>query len=132
MRPILSLSDLAMVQGILLGLSAQQRQATEIVQLEAELAKANVVADNELDPEVIRIGSYCEVEEVTSKQRLCLTLVLPDAADIKQGRWSILSPLGVALIGFQQGMTITWKMPGGIRRFLIAKVSQATSSVVQA
>jgi regulator of nucleoside diphosphate kinase len=58
--------------------------------------------------------------------------VLPDAADIKQGKWSILSPLGVALIGFQQGMTITWKMPGGIRRFLIAKVSQATSSVVQA
>lgn len=120
------------MQGILLGLSAQQRQSTEIVQLEAELAKAKVEADNELHPEVIRIGSYCEVEEVTSKQRLCLTLVMPAAADTKLGRWSILSPLGVALIGFQQGMTITWKMPGGIRRFRIAKVSQADSSAVQA
>ncbi len=50
------------------------------------------------------------------------TLTLPEHADMGRKKISILSPLGVALIGFRQGMTIDWEFPGGLKKIKILTV----------
>jgi hypothetical protein len=36
----------------------------------------------------------------------------------------VLAPLGTALLGFSEGDTIEWMMPGGVRRLSIERVHQ--------
>ena len=50
---------------------------------------------------------------------------LPDKADIKQRKISILSPIGTALIGFRQGENIRWQVPSGKKTFTILEVNNA-------
>jgi regulator of nucleoside diphosphate kinase len=45
-------------------------------------------------------------------------LVYPEEADITAGRLSVLTPVGVALIGLRKGQTITWITPSGKPRNL--------------
>jgi len=94
----------------------------EVHLLEQELAKVKVVNDQELTPDVIRLNSYFEVAEESSNQLLNFTLVLPGHADFKMKKISVLSPLGIALIGFKEGMTIDCALPAGKKIFKILKV----------
>jgi regulator of nucleoside diphosphate kinase len=47
-----------------------------------------------------------------------VTLVLPEQADISQGRASLMTPIGVALIGLSVGMTFRWITRDGEERSL--------------
>jgi len=49
-------------------------------------------------------------------------LTLPKYANLEEKKLSVLSPLGVALIGFQQGMEIEWHLPAGLKKFKILAV----------
>lgn len=55
-------------------------------------------------------------------------VVLPHFADLKQFKISILSPLGVAMIGFRQGMTVEWTLPGGRKKLQINQVDNPIRS----
>ena len=44
-----------------------------------------------------------------SGQEPVVTLVYPIDADIAQGRISVLTPVGTALIGLRVGQSITWR-----------------------
>ena len=52
-------------------------------------------------------------------------IVLPDKADIKERKISILSTIGTALIGFRQGENIRWQVPPGKKTFTILEVNNA-------
>jgi len=43
----------------------------------------------------------------------------PPTARIEEGRISILSALGTALIGYRVGDTIEWKVPSGQKRWKV-------------
>ncbi|WP_262912209.1 GreA/GreB family elongation factor [Mongoliitalea daihaiensis] len=60
-----------------------------------------------------------------SGKRLQFMLTFPKNANLAENKLSILSPLGVALIGFQEGQEIEWPLPAGVRKFKIEKVTQA-------
>lgn len=91
-------------------------------QLLQELEKADIVDDPEFDPQVIALNSWFEVEDTATGQVWKFTLVLPARANIKAGKISVFSPLGIALIGFRKGMTIAWNLPGGLKTIKIRKV----------
>ena len=56
-----------------------------------------------------------------------VTLVLPQQADIAQGRASILTPIGVALIGLKEGSSFSWETRDGqTRRLTVVRVSPTT------
>ena len=50
-------------------------------------------------------------------------IVLPDKADIKERKISIMSPIGTALIGFRQGENVKWQVPSGKKTFTILEVN---------
>jgi regulator of nucleoside diphosphate kinase len=47
-----------------------------------------------------------------------VTLVYPDEADLTQGRISVLTPVGAALIGLSVSQSIEWETVSGGRRSL--------------
>lgn len=83
-----------------------------------EIGRAQLLADGELTGHFVGMNSEVEFrDEATGKIRI-VTLVYPEEADISQGKISVLTPVGTALIGLPIGQPITWETPGGEMRQL--------------
>ena len=88
-----------------------------IAQLEERLRAATVIDASELDTDVIRVGSYVEVQDTESKTKQKFTLV--GSAEAKPPeRLSNESPVGKALIGRKKGDTVEVSLPNGNKRSL--------------
>ncbi len=124
MNPIIAKSQLNTLNSLL----AEQpfgQNLREVMQLRQELERAQIVTDEEITDDIIQIGSRCTIEEMKSKHQMELVLTSPNEADVKLKKFSVLSPLGVAIIGFKQGLEFEWLMPGGLRNFKVLSVSKA-------
>ncbi|MES2893343.1 MAG: GreA/GreB family elongation factor [Bacteroidota bacterium] len=96
---------------------------TNTALLKAELQKATLVNNDELPLDVVRLNSRVTVQEGVKDRLIELILVVPEKANIKERRVSVLAPLGTALLGFRQGEKIKWTVPSGKKTFTIVKVS---------
>ncbi len=94
-----------------------------IDRLDAELARAELVSASQVPPDVVTMGSHVLFEELGSGVCRALTLVYPRDADAAEGRISVLSPVGSALLGLRTGQTIEWPIEGDrVRRYRIRAV----------
>ena len=121
MKPIISKSDYETIKLALLQMSTLHK-APELRKLVEELDSGSIVNDNELSSDLIRINSYFEAQEEKSNKTLKYILTLPGQANITEMKISVLSPLGIALIGFKEGMTIDCALPVGNKKLKIIKV----------
>lgn len=90
--------------------------------LSEELRRAVVVDKGKFPEDVIRLNSTVTIKDLDNGNEIVLKIVLPEFADFKQKKISVLAPMGTALIGFKKGQTIAWKMPAGMKNFLILEV----------
>lgn len=103
-------------------------------QLSAELDRARVVADGRLPKDVVRMGSTLRFTTDDGEDRT-VTLVYPGEADIAEGKVSILTPIGAALIGLSAGQSIDWTARDGrTHRLTVESVEgpDAVSATAQA
>jgi regulator of nucleoside diphosphate kinase len=82
-------------------------------ELEAELARADVVDPQDIPPTVVTMNSTVKFKVQSSPQEFELTLVYPKDVDDSGRKISILAPVGSALLGLSQGDEIEWPKPGG-------------------
>ena len=103
---------------------ARGRNAAACEALEDELDVAEVVEPAEVPPDVVTMNSRVRFVDERSGEEHEVTLVYPFAANVDEGRVSILAPIGAALLGLSVGQTIEWPMPGGqIKRVRVVAVS---------
>lgn len=76
--------------------------------LAREVARATVVPSDNAPCDVVAMGSTVTFRDDTTAQDRTVMLVYPDEADVAQGRISILTPVGAALIGLSVGQSIEW------------------------
>lgn len=81
--------------------------------LEAELARAELVAPQEMPPDVVTMNSTVKFRVAESAEEFTLTLVYPKDMNGSNDRISILAPVGSALLGLACGDEIEWPKPGG-------------------
>ena len=86
--------------------------------LERELARARVVAPAALPQGVVTMGSQVTFRDEQSGQIRKVRLVYPKDEDIDNGRLSILTPVGAALLGLSAGQAIDWRTRAGLDRAL--------------
>jgi len=87
-----------------------------------ELGRAVIVKNDAFPPHCIRINSVVELLDLDTLKTMKFTLVMPQNADIKQQKISILTPIGAALIGFRKTEEVVWKVPAGLKKFRIIEV----------
>lgn len=84
--------------------------------LQRELNRANVVSEEELPDNIVRMHSTVTYTANGTERRL--TLVYPKEADIDAGKISVITPIGAALIGMAVGNSITYSTPNGTEQTL--------------
>jgi regulator of nucleoside diphosphate kinase len=102
--------------------SFDQRNAVELLD---ELKKGEVIDHKDFPADAVRINSKVKIEDRSSKRILDLMLVLPDKADVRTGKVSVMAPIGVALLGYRKGQEVTWEVPAGKKHFRIVEVQNA-------
>ena len=92
-------------------------------QLFAELDRARIVDDAALGSDIVRMGSTVRFTTDSGEDRT-VVLVFPGEADIAEGKVSVLTPIGAALIGLTAGQTIDWPARDGrIHRLTVESVA---------
>jgi regulator of nucleoside diphosphate kinase len=87
-----------------------------------ELDRAHIVTRT--NKRVVRLGSRVLYHDLSKSVATEITLVLPREADLRQRLVSVLTPVGAALIGLEEGQRISFSMPWtGIRTLAVVKVS---------
>lgn len=93
----------------------------------AELDRARLVDERNLRDDVVRMGSTLRYSTDAGDER-SVTLVFPGEADIEQGRVSVLTPIGTALIGLSAGQSIDWTARDGrSHRLTVEQVEPAAA-----
>lgn len=92
--------------------------------LETELARAEIVAPQDMPPDVVTMNSTVKFRVDASTEEFTLTLVYPRDMDKSNDKISILAPVGSALLGLSRGDEIEWPRPGGgVMRVRIEEVT---------
>ena len=84
-----------------------------ILQLEATLKNVRVLDDDELNNEIISVGSKVVLKDVEFDEEVTYQIVGSTEADPANGKISDESPVGKALLGRKLGETVTVEAPIG-------------------
>lgn len=92
--------------------------------LEKQLRKAVQVLRRDLPANVVDVNTAVLVKDLETNEQTEFKFVGPEKARRKHGTLSILSPIGVALIGYPEGAVIEWFFEGTLMTKEILKVSR--------
>jgi transcription elongation factor GreA len=94
-----------------------------IQEIEGKLSVAQIIDPSEMDAGgKVVFGSTIELEDEESGNKVTYQIVGEDEADIKFGRINISSPIARALIGKDEGDSVEFQAPGGLKRYEIIAV----------
>ncbi len=100
--------------------SVHEKQAGK--SLSEELENAVVVTSEKFPAGVVRLNSTAIIKDIDTDRVITVNIVLPEQADVKKNRISVLAPLGTALIGYKKGQRLSWDLPSGKKNFIIMDV----------
>ncbi len=95
---------------------------TDLGFLQSELGRAEKIDSEKITPDFVTMNSTIEVTDPDNEKIMTVQLVYPNEADFKQGKVSVLSPLGTALIGYKVGSEISFPVPKGTKMMKITKI----------
>jgi len=121
---ILLKNDFEILNGYVKNLQGMQVNEKEnFSKLYEEIKKAEIVDAENFPDDIVRLNSTVVIKDLKTRRDMTITIVLPQKADIKQRKVSVLAPIGTALIGFRKGQTVSWQVPSGKKDFMIMEVS---------
>ena len=81
--------------------------------LEAEIARADIVEPSAIPPNVVTMNSTVTFDIAETGKQFQLTLVYPKDLDASTDKVSVFAPVGSALLGLSIGDQLVWPSVGG-------------------
>lgn len=107
--------------------AAKEEQAmlhARIRDLEDKVARAVVLDDRNIDNDKVYMGSTVRVLNQKTKKESTYVLVSHVEADLANGKISVRSPVGQALLGKTVGETVLAKVPAGNLEMTVLEISR--------
>ena len=93
-----------------------------INELEFKLSHIDIIETDKLPKDRAVFGSKVVLENIETGEDVSYQLVGPDESDIENGRISVSSPLGKAILGRKPGDELTLEVPGGKRSYELVEI----------
>ncbi len=94
----------------------------KMVTLEKRIAEVASLDISRLPKSRAAYGSKVRILDLDSEEEFTYTLVLPEELDSHPQHLSISSPIGMALVGQEEGNEVRVQIPAGVRRFEILEL----------
>ena len=91
-----------------------------VIELKHELERAIVVKPQQVASNVVTMNSRALLQ--LDEDEIEVTLVYPEHADTSLGKYSVCSDIGAAILGYQEGDAIEWRVSDRTCRIEIRKV----------
>ena len=105
--------------------AAKERQAfieNRISELGYKLGNADVIEPDNLPKDRAVFGCGVVLENVDTGENVEYQLVGPDESSIEEGRISVKSPLGLAIVGREVGDEVSVQAPAGKRTYELVEI----------
>ena len=105
--------------------AAKERQSFiegRIQELKTKLALADVIDPSKISQDRIAFGATVKVIDIDTDEEKVFQLVGPEEADVKNGKISIISPVGRALLNKETGDVVTIKAPAKTMEYEILEI----------
>jgi len=93
-----------------------------IKELNDKIARAQVINPADLDADKVVFGATVTLVDVDTGSDVTYQIVGEDEADIKDGKISVSSPVGKALIGHRLDDEVRIKVPSGLKIYEITNI----------
>ena len=95
---------------------------TKIQQMQDRVARARVIAEDEIDTDEVSILNRVKVKDLKRGREYTYTLVSAEEADVRQDKISISSPVGKGLLGKKVGDVAEITVPAGMLSYEILSI----------
>jgi len=106
--------------------AAREAQALlefKISKLEDVIANARIIDESQIDLSKVSILTTVKIKNTNNGAEMKYTLVAENEADLKQGKISVDSPIGKALLGKKVGEKVDVQVPAGKVTFQISEIT---------
>ena len=93
-----------------------------IEEIERKIARSEILVGCKSYSRKISIGATVTLQNLENGEFVRYMLVGPQESDISDGRLSVASPLGSALLGHEPGDEIIFEAPSGIKTYRVINV----------
>ena len=107
---IISQQDLQRLETML---EHQSKLSPTMQHLEDELARADVVAPQDVPENVVTMNARVRITIASARESTEITLVYPHDFRGDKGQVNVLAPVGAAILGLAEGQEIEWPQPDG-------------------
>lgn len=97
---------------------------SRIAEIEATLAHAQIIDDDDISTEKVGIGNIVKILDIEMDEEMEFQIVGTSEANIEKGKMSDESPIGGALIGRKIGEEVEVETPSGVLKFRILNISK--------
>ena len=87
-----------------------------------ELRRTPALDPAAVPPDAITMNSHFALMDLGTDERISYTLVYPDEEARREGRISVASPMGVALLGARVGDDVFWHSADGLAAARVVRV----------
>jgi len=103
---------------------AQGMNEKKVAEIEAKLSRVKILDDSKIAKDKAFVGATVKLKDVNSGEEITYVLVSEMEADFSQGKISITSPVGAALLGKKKGSTVSVKVPAGTLKYKILDITR--------
>ncbi len=95
---------------------------SRIAEIEATLAHAQVIDDDDISTEKVGIGTTVKILDIEMNQEMEFKIIGTKEADINNGKMSDESPIGAAIMGKKVGDVVDVEAPVGVIQFKVLEI----------
>ena len=103
---------------------AQAHNERRVSELESQISRARIIDNENIPKDKAYIGAIVTIEDFESDEEIIYTLVSQEEANYEEGKISITSPVGKALLGKKLNDEVAISVPAGDLRYKIIKIER--------
>ena len=103
---------------------AQGLNEKRISELEHKISGARILEDEGMKSDEVLIGATVKLKDLDTEEEVVYMLVSGVEADYAQNKISVSSPVGEGLLNHKEGDEVQIKVPSGVLRYKILKISR--------
>ncbi|MDD4894532.1 MAG: transcription elongation factor GreA [Candidatus Omnitrophica bacterium] len=103
---------------------AQGMNEKKISELEQKLAHARIIDYENISKDEILIGARVKLKDLDSGEVFEYLLVSDAEADYEEGKISVTSPVGAALLNHKEKDIVEFRVPAGVLKYEVLEISR--------
>lgn len=118
-----SYGDLSENAAYTAAIEARDSNEVRIAELENILNNAVVVEDDNVDSDIVNIGSKVQIQDISTGEIISFTIVGAGEVDLTLNKYSADSPLVSLLLGKKIGDIVVYHSPNGVFKYKIISIN---------